>query len=147
MLCCQDTAPAGSPGNPFRVHPGTTFTVRLRFFLVGVSVVVVPDGEDEPCDGDPINLGTPGRTGSAQLRPDLDQQGEPTVELDVAIETPQAGSRRGLVTVTMPASSSLFPYMAPRTYVFDVRLANDDDEDDVLGSQVFHLLVLPGVTR
>jgi hypothetical protein len=147
MHCCEDTSPIGSFQNPYRVHPGTTFSARLRFFRVGAAVLVLPEGVNEPCDAEPVHLGSPARTGTAQLRPDLDQQGEPTAELEVAIGAPQIGSRRGLVTVTMPASVSLFPYMAPRTYVFDVRLTNDDDEDDVLGSQVFYLLVLPGVTR
>jgi hypothetical protein len=148
MTCSCTTEPLGTLANPFVVRPGASWSIRLRFFLVRESeVVVVPEGGDEPCDGDLINLTTPARTGVAQLRPDLDQQGDPTAELVVTIAEPQAGRRRGLVTVSMPATTSLFPYMAPRIYVFDVRLVADADETDVLGSQVFYLQVPPGVTR
>jgi len=149
MSCCgcDGDAPLGSAANPFQAWPGATFTAELRFWQVGPRVVVTTEGQDDPEDADPINLGTPARTGSAQLRPDLDQQGPPIATLTVVIETPQVGSKRGVVSVTLPATLSGFPQMAPRSYVFDVRLENDVDPDDVVGSQVFYMVVHPGVTR
>lgn len=139
--------PLGSIGNPFPVLPGTSWSVRLWFWRVGSQVLVTGEDECEPNDAEPIRLDVPARTGAASLRPTSDHVGTPITALTVTIDTPQTGQRRGRVTVTMPATSSVFPQITPRSYVFDVRLVADDDPTDVLGSPLLHVNVLEGSTR
>jgi hypothetical protein len=144
MTCCSTAAPLGSLANPFVLLPGTTFAARFRFFLVGVRVVVIGDDEDEPEDGDPINLSNPARTGTAELRPSSEHTGDPIADLTVTLDTPQTGQRRGRLTVSLPADDSAYPQITPRLYCFDVRLTAGAN---VIGSPVFWVNVLEGATR
>lgn len=149
MTCsCTTHLPVGTAANPFVVRPGATWSVYLWFWRLDSGEVVVTTAlECEPDDAEPINLASPARTGSAALRPTTDHVGDPTAELTVTIDTPQSGIRRGRVTISLPATASVFPQITPRLYAFDVRLEADADEDDVLGSQVFYVQVLEGSTR
>lgn len=147
MACCTTDHPLGSAANPFLVRPGATWSTWLWFWVVGPNVVVTTTDEPPDSDAEPVNLSSPARTGSAALRPTTDHVGDPTAELDVSIDTPQSGRRRGRVTVTLPATTSVYPQITPRLYVFDVRLEANADPDDVLGSHVFHVSVLEGSTR
>ena len=146
---CDDEGaePLGTPASPYDIWPGTTWSARLWFWRVGARVVVTTEGEAEPDDADPINLSSPARTGSAELRPTTDHTGTAIADLSVVIDTPQTGERRGRVTVTLPATVSEFPQITPRAYVFDVRLEANADPDDVVGSHVLHVRVLEGSTR
>jgi hypothetical protein len=145
MTCCSASATLGSISSPYTVLPGTTWQARLRFYRVGVRVVVWDADDPEPEDGDPINLSSPARTGTAELRPSTEHTGDPVAALSVSIDTPQSGQRRGRVTVTLAAADSAYPQMTPRLYCFDVRL--DDGAGDVLGSPVFWVSVMEGATR
>jgi hypothetical protein len=148
VICsCATPEPLGSAANPFRIHPGSSWSVWLWFWRVGPSVVVTTTEDEPDCDAEAINLSSPARTGSAELRPTTDHVGDPIANLTVSIDTPQSGQRRGRVTVTLAPAESVYPQITPRLYVFDVRLVANADATDVLGSHVFHVSVLEGATR
>jgi hypothetical protein len=131
MSCCGNPAtslPRGTAANPFIVKQGSTFEFTLRFYRNGTS----RDLSD--------------RTGQAQLRQNSSLLGTPIASFDVTIREPQTGSDRGKVDVRLGATVTAYPQMQPGDYLFDVELVADDDPDDVIGTDIFYLRLMPEVT-
>lgn len=123
------TEPDGSLSNPFVIKQGRTFSLVLTVTR----------------NGSTVDLS--GRTGRAQLRAQVDSLGTPIATFEVTIRTPQTGSNRGKVDVTLGATVTAAPQIAPGRYYFDVELALDADDDDVIATGVYVATVTPEVTK
>ena len=131
-----NTDPDGSADAPFILKQG-------RNFALVVTARARPGGPT-------VDLLSPARTGRAQLRSQASDVGTPIATLTVTIRSPQTGADRGRADVTLDASTSeatATTVIAPGLYVADVEFVNDSDAGDVLATDVFHVRVVPEVTK